>query len=62
MRNSKFVLINPKLKEYTAFNGRKEVLTVVSDRLLTPQEVEDYRLNPQADDDFDGEDIDGSMV
>lgn len=48
--NTKFVVIDPKLKQYSAYEGRNRVLRVVSDRLLTPQEVEDYRINPHADD------------
>lgn len=62
MTNNKFVLIDPKLKQYTAFEGRKKVLRVVSDRLLMPHEVEDYRINPHADDDFNGEDPDGDLL
>jgi hypothetical protein len=62
MKNSKFVVITPKLHKYSAYDGRKCVLRVVSDRLLMPHEVEDFRLNPHADDDFDGEDPDGDLV
>jgi hypothetical protein len=62
MVNNKFVLIDPKLKQYVAFEGRKKVLKVKADRLLTPQEVEDYRTNPHFDAEFDGEDPDGDLV
>jgi len=62
MINNKFVLIDPKARQYTAFDGGKRVLRVVSDRLLMPHEIEDFRLNPHADDDFDGEDPDGDLV
>ncbi len=62
MVNNKFVLINPKLKQYVAFEGRKKVLKVVSNRLLTPREIEDYRANPHYDSDFDGNDPDGDLV
>ncbi len=62
MKNSKFVLIVPAKKEYTAYKGGKKVLKVVSDRPLMPHEVEDFRVNPHADDDFDGNDPDGDMV
>ena len=49
--NNKFVVIDPKLKQYTAYEGLKKVLRVRSDRLLTPAEVEDFRITPHADDD-----------
>lgn len=62
MKNTKFVLIDPKLNKYTAFADGKKVLAVISDRPLMPHEVEDYRLNPHADDDFDGEDPDGDLA
>lgn len=63
MKNSKFVLIDPKLKQYTAYENGKKVLKVTSDRLLMPHEVEDFRINPHADDeDFDGNDPDGDLV
>jgi len=63
MKNSKFVLIDPKLKQYTAYENGKKVLKVISDRPLMPSEVEDFRINPHADDeDFDGNDPDGDLV
>lgn len=63
MKNSKFVLIDPKLKQYTAYENGKKVLKVVSDRPLMPAEIEDFRINPHADDeDFDGNDPDGDLA
>lgn len=62
MKNNKFVLIDPKLNQYTAFEGRKKVLKVQSNRPLMPKEVEDYRANPHFDSDYDGEDPDGDLV
>lgn len=55
MKNSKFVLIIPTKKQYTAYEGGRKVLKVISDRLLMPHEVEDFRINPHADDDSDGD-------
>lgn len=60
--NNKFVVIDAKKREYTAFEGRTRVLKVVSDRPLMPHEVEEFRISPHADDDFDGNDPDGDLV
>lgn len=62
MKNFKFVLIVPAQKEYTAYECGKKVLRVISDRLLTPAEVEDFRVTPHADDDFNGNDPNGDLI
>lgn len=51
MKNTKFVVITPILKQYTAYEGRNKILRVISDRFLTPSEVENFRIAPHADDD-----------
>lgn len=60
MKNSRFVVIDTKKKEYAAFDGRNHIMTVISDYPLYPEEVEAFRVN--AHNDFDGEDPDGDLV
>lgn len=62
MKNTKFVVIDPKLKEYTVFDGRERVLTAKSEYSLYPSEIEELRVNSHNEDLFDGEDPDGDLV
>lgn len=62
MKNTKFVVIDPKLKEYTVFDGREQILKAKSEFLLYPNEIEELRVNFHQEDLFDGEDPDGDLV
>ena len=62
MKNTKFVVIDPKLKEYTVFDGREQILKAKAEYHLYPSEIEELRVNSHADELFDGEDPDGDLV
>lgn len=51
------VLIEPKSKTYSVFEGRQLKAKFVSDHLLYPSEVEELRQDL-----WDGEDPDGDLV
>ena len=55
--STKLVLIEPKSKTYTVFEGRNQVAKFKSEALLYPNEVEELRI-----DQWDGEDPDGDLV
>ena len=46
-KNSLFAVIDMKTKMHAAFNGRQRVKDVTFSRLLEPEEVEQFRANPQ---------------
>jgi predicted DNA-binding protein (UPF0251 family) len=62
MKNSRFVVIDPKLKQYKVFEGSKCIATAISEYSLYPDEVETLRLNCHDDELFDGEDPDGDLI